>query len=170
MLRRKDLEIWRSWSVARCNPRLSWGGRVLPQTHQLVQLVSWRTFEAFASWITKVKHYHYASPILEMVFPAVSLPPRPLHSVHQPHKAWNKYLIFFFPWRCGPTRTMASSFLRFLHHTRRRTTVRRTPVGERSARRRNLSLTINTHNRQTSVPPARFEPTTQQANGRRPTP
>jgi hypothetical protein len=25
--------------------------------------------------------------------------------------------IYFFLWRCGPTRTMASSFLRFLDHT-----------------------------------------------------
>jgi len=34
----------------------------------------------------------------------------------------------FFPrlWRCGPTRAMASSFLRFLDHTQRRITVGRT--------------------------------------------
>jgi len=31
-------------------------------------------------------------------------------------------------WRCGPTRAMASSFLRFLDHTQRPTTVGRTPL------------------------------------------
>jgi hypothetical protein len=58
------------------------------------------------------------------------------------------------PWRCGPTRTMASSFLRFLDHIKRRTTVGRIPLDEWSARCRDLYLTIhNTHNRQTSMPP-----------------
>jgi hypothetical protein len=49
--------------------------------------------------------------------------------------------IFFFLWRCGPTRAMASSFLRFLDHTRWRITVGRTPLDEWSARRRDLYLT-----------------------------
>ena len=58
--------------------------------------------------------------------------------------------FFFFLWRCNPTRVMTSSFLRFLDHTRL-TTVGRTPLDERSARRRNLYLTThNIHNRQTS--------------------
>ena len=75
-----------------------------------------------------------------------------------------KYLyeshLFMFSWRCGPTRAMASSFVRFLDHTQRRTTVGRTPLDERSARRRDLYLTAhNTHNRQTSMPPVGFEPT-----------
>ena len=35
-----------------------------------------------------------------------------------------------FLWRCGPTRAMASSFLRFLDHTQRRITVGRTPLDE----------------------------------------
>ena len=53
---------------------------------------------------------------------------------------------------------MASSFLRFLDHTQRRTTVGRTPLDEGSARRRDLYLTThNTHNRQISVPPVGFE-------------
>jgi len=34
----------------------------------------------------------------------------------------------FFLWCCGPTRAMASSFLRFLDHTQRRITVGRTPL------------------------------------------
>jgi hypothetical protein len=42
--------------------------------------------------------------------------------------------IFFLLWRCDPTRVMTSSFLRFLDHTQRRTTVGRTPLDEWSAR------------------------------------
>jgi hypothetical protein len=37
---------------------------------------------------------------------------------------------FCFLWRCDPTRVTASSFLRFLDHTQRRTTVGRTPLDE----------------------------------------
>ena len=67
---------------------------------------------------------------------------------------------FFFLWRCGPTRVMASSFLRFLDHTQRRTTVGRTSLDEWSVRRRDLYLTTyNIHNRQISMPPVGFEPT-----------
>ena len=63
--------------------------------------------------------------------------------------------IYYFMWRCGPTRAMASSFMMFLDHTQRRITVGRTPLDERSARRRDLYLTThNTHNRQTSMPPS----------------
>ena len=66
-------------------------------------------------------------------------------------------VIFFFLWRYDPTRVMASSFTRFLDHTKRRTTVGRTPLDEWSARRRDLYLTKhNTHNRQTSMPPVGF--------------
>ena len=69
-------------------------------------------------------------------------------------------VCFCFLWRCGPTRAMTSSFLRFLDHTQRRTTVGRTPLDEWSARRRDLYLTThNTHNRQTSMPSVGFEPT-----------
>ena len=50
---------------------------------------------------------------------------------------------------------------RFLDHTQRRTTVSRTPLDEWSAHRRDLYLTTHsTHNRQTSMPPVGFEPTT----------
>ena len=53
-----------------------------------------------------------------------------------------------------------SSYMRFLYHTQRRTTVGRTPLDEWSARRRDLYLTThNTHNRQISMPPVGFEPT-----------
>jgi len=66
----------------------------------------------------------------------------------------------FFPpfWRNSPQWAKASSFTRFLDQKQRRTTVSRTPLDEWSARRRDLCLkTHNTHNRQTSIPPAGFE-------------
>jgi len=54
---------------------------------------------------------------------------------------------FFLLWGCDLTRIMASSFLRSLHHTQRRTTFGRTPLDEWSVRRRDLYLTThNTHN------------------------
>jgi len=62
--------------------------------------------------------------------------------------------------RCDPTRVMASSFLMFLDHTQRRSTVGRSPLDEWSARRRDLYLkTHDTHNRQTSMHAVGFEPT-----------
>ena len=55
---------------------------------------------------------------------------------------------------------MEPILLMFLDHTQRRTTVGRTPLDERSARRRDLYLTTrDTHNRQISMPPVGFEPT-----------
>ena len=60
----------------------------------------------------------------------------------------------------GPQWAGASSFTRFLYHTRRHTTVGRTPLDEWSARHKDLYLTThNTHNRHTSMPPVGFEPT-----------
>jgi len=53
---------------------------------------------------------------------------------------FNNMSIFFFLWRCDPTRVMVSSFMRFLDHTQRRSTVGRTPMDEWSARRRDLYL------------------------------
>jgi len=68
---------------------------------------------------------------------------------------------FFLPlWRCGPTRALTSSFLRFLDHTQRRITVGKTLLDGWSARRRDLYLTTHDiHNRQTSMPTVGFEPT-----------
>ena len=54
---------------------------------------------------------------------------------------------------------MASSFTRFLDHTRRRTTVERTPLDEWSTRRRDLYLHNTQHSRQTSMLPVGIEPT-----------
>ena len=49
-------------------------------------------------------------------------------------------------------------FLMFLDHTKRRSTLGRTPLDEWSARRRDLYLTTHdTHNRQISMPPVEFE-------------
>jgi hypothetical protein len=64
----------------------------------------------------------------------------------------------------------AFSFTRFLDHTQRRTTVSRTPLDERSARRRDFYLTThNTHIRH-SCSRLDSNPQSQQASGRRPTP
>ena len=55
---------------------------------------------------------------------------------------------------------MERLFLMFLDHTQRRSTVGRTPLDERSVRRRDLYLTTrDTHNRQISMPPVGFVPT-----------
>ena len=74
-------------------------------------------------------------------------------------------------WRCGPTRAMTSSFLRFLDHTRRRSTVIRTPLDAWSVRRRDptwqhTTLTTDRH----PCPRWDSKPQSQQASGRRPTP
>jgi len=65
---------------------------------------------------------------------------------------FRNYLSFFlsFFWRCDSTRAMASSFMRHLDRTQRRTTFGRTPLDEWSCRRRDLYLTTthNTQNRQ----------------------
>jgi len=54
-----------------------------------------------------------------------------------------------------------------LDHTQRQSTVGRTPLDERSARRRDLYLTTHdTHDRQISMPPVGFETTI--SSGERP--
>jgi len=66
----------------------------------------------------------------------------------------------FLLWRCVPTLVMASSFLRFLDHTQRRTTVGRTPLNEWSARRRDFYLHSTQHSQQKNIhAPVGFEPT-----------
>ena len=62
---------------------------------------------------------------------------------------------------------MEHPFLMFLDHTQRRSTVGRTPLDERSARRRDLYLTTHdTHNRQISMPRWDSNPRSQQASSR----
>jgi len=53
-------------------------------------------------------------------------------------------LMFVWFWHNSPQWARASSFTRFLDHTQRRTTVGRTPLGERSARRKDFYLTTHT--------------------------
>ena len=69
--------------------------------------------------------------------------------------------LFVCFWHNSPQWVRASSFVRFLDHTQRRTTVGRIPLDEWSARRRDLYLT--THTTLTAkypCPPVGFEPIT----------
>jgi len=91
--------------------------------------------------------------------------------INTPTNAHTHIYMYILFWRYGPTRAMASSFLRFLDHKQRRITVGRTPLDKWSARCRDLCLkTHNTHNRLTSMPRWDSNPQSQQASGRRPTP
>ena len=66
----------------------------------------------------------------------------------------SKFIIIYFPVALRPNAGHGLLILRFLDHTQRCITVGRTPLGEWSARRRDLYLTTNnTHNRQTSMQP-----------------
>jgi hypothetical protein len=72
--------------------------------------------------------------------------------------------IFFFQWLDSLKWAKASLFSRF--HEHRLITLGRTPLDEGSARRRNLYLTTyNTHERQTAIIPAGFEPTIAESEG-----
>jgi hypothetical protein len=72
---------------------------------------------------------------------------------------YNKSYLFLFV-ATAPSWVRASSFMRFIDHTQRSATVGRTPLDERSARRRDLYLTThNIHNRQTSIHTVGFQPT-----------
>jgi len=66
----------------------------------------------------------------------------------------------------APQWARASSFVRFLDQTQRRTAGGMTPLDEWSARRRDLYMTThNTHNRKTSMSLVGFEPTSRLASG-----
>ena len=86
---------------------------------------------------------------------------KPVLDLHENRDKKNRMCVLcvrtFFSVVLRPTRATASSFLRFLDYTQRRTTVGRTPLDESSARHRDLT-THNIHNRQISMPPAGFEP------------
>jgi hypothetical protein len=76
---------------------------------------------------------------------------------------WTNYLdseaMFVCFWGNSPQWARVSSFMKFLDHKPRRTTVGRTPLDEWSARRIELYLTTpNTRNRKTSMPTVGFEP------------
>jgi len=73
---------------------------------------------------------------------------------------WNCSIFFSYGAAAQRGPGPPPSFTRIQHHTQRRTTFGRTPLGEWSARRRDLYLTThNNHNRQTSMPSVGFEPT-----------
>jgi hypothetical protein len=81
-----------------------------------------------------------------------------VHSVHYYVKVHSLFFLFFYHDTTAPNgpRPHYRGFMITLRHT----TLGRTPLDEWSARRTNLYLTIhNTHKRQTSIPPAGFEPT-----------
>ena len=72
--------------------------------------------------------------------------------------------IYIYMYCCGAATRRGSwpphSWVFFLDHTQRRTTVSRTHLDEWSTRRRDLYLTThNPHNRKTSMPPVGIEPT-----------
>jgi hypothetical protein len=74
------------------------------------------------------------------------------------HSETSVNTTFFLSCGSAAYRDMASSFLRVLDH-RQHTTVGRAPLGQSSPRRRDLYLaTHNIHKRQSSMPPAGFEP------------
>jgi len=139
--------------------------RALVRANQL-HVAGWRSKTKYLtlsliSWVTNV----HVSPNSVLLTRFMDLVLAAAHSVEGSHVQMVLHSImlhFFFGGggRCGPTRAMASSFLRFLDHTQRRITVSRTPLYEWSARRRDLYLTThNTHKRQTSIFPVGFEPT-----------
>jgi hypothetical protein len=73
-------------------------------------------------------------------------------------KIYSHICISFFFWRDSPHWTRSSPFTRFLDHTQWRNTIRRTPLYERSACRRDLYLTTQ-HSQQTDIQPlVGFEP------------
>jgi hypothetical protein len=63
------------------------------------------------------------------------------------------YIYYYLLWLCSPAQAMASSFMRFRDHTKRRATVSRIPLDEWSAHRRDIYLT--THNTHNKHPPPR---------------
>jgi len=89
------------------------------------------------------------------------------------HFYCNNVEFYFFLWGCGPTRSMAASFLRFLDHTQRQTTVVRAPLDVWSARRRDLYLATNNTQFTTDKHPCPRRETNQQsqrASSHSPTP
>jgi hypothetical protein len=70
------------------------------------------------------------------------------------------FVTIFFPMSRQPLGGLGRLIFRGFTITLRHTTLGRTALDKGPARRRDLYLTThNTHNRQTSMPPVRFEPT-----------
>ena len=83
-----------------------------------------------------------------------------------------RFHFHFFYGACSPVVDYGLLILEvFRHHTRRHTTVGRTPLDEWSARRRDLYLTTHTLTTDKHPRPRRdSNPQSQHASGRRPTP
>jgi hypothetical protein len=73
-------------------------------------------------------------------------------------RKYNNEFCLLLAWQ-PPSWARTSSFVRFLDHTQRGTTVGRTPLDDWPALRSDLYLTThNTHKRETSMLPEEFEP------------
>jgi len=82
----------------------------------------------------------------------------PVFTCHQFFHHFSVIMCVHLPWRRNSPSGPGSPHYRGFMITLRHTTLGRTPLEEWSARRRNLCFTThNTHNRQTSMPPARFK-------------
>ena len=82
----------------------------------------------------------------------------------------SRYILpFFYFWRNSPHWARASSFTRFLDHTQWRTTVRKTPLDEWSARRLIPDNTTTFTTDRLPCPRWDSNPHSQQASGHRPT-
>jgi hypothetical protein len=80
-------------------------------------------------------------------------------------RRYSQDFFICFLWRNSPLRTRTASFLKFLDHTKYHITVARLSLDETSACRRDRYLTThNTHERQTFMPSARFEPSIPASN------
>ena len=124
----------------------------------------WMTFEGETTAITSVQR---ASHQVHLQYRVTWLAGKN-HKVRLQHSDRSRSVtrarircFFSLLWRNGPTRTKPALFLRSLDYTQWHRTVGRTPLDEGSARRRDFYLTTHyTHKRQTSIPPAGFEPAT----------
>jgi hypothetical protein len=104
---------------------------------------------------------HFFPPGLK--YPAQWLALKHISSSESGTKIHTRYKTITNTYFCfvatAPQWARASSFTRYLDHTRPHSIVGRTPLDEWSSCLRDLYLTTHkTHNRQTSMPPVGFEP------------
>ena len=135
---------WASWAVCWINPEF---GRCSLFPSWLISSPSYLQVTYHCLYSSSVKLQLFATYFLRRIVNSEQT------TIWEP-------VTFCFLWRCGPTRAMASSFLRFLDHTQQRTIFGRTPLDEWSACRRDIYLaTQNTNNILAFMPPLGFEPT-----------
>jgi hypothetical protein len=94
--------------------------------------------------ICQVKELFLCISLLVVVPPCVKLYQH-IQYLHNVQGLYVSYLfgVCFFFWHDSPQWTSASSFTRFLEHTQRSTAVGRCPLDKRSARSRDLYMTIH---------------------------